>query len=150
MNDIYFRNDGKVFSYRVAGVLIQDGRVILQCDERSQEYAFIGGHVQQGETAKDALIREWKEEVKVDITVHDLVWVGEIFYHDGRSSVHQVCFFYQITSPTPISVRKHDANHIVIQPIPLAQLKDMTLYPQVAVNYLQEEPLTFHTFCDRS
>ncbi|MDD4337811.1 MAG: hypothetical protein PHH46_10595 [Firmicutes bacterium] len=43
-------NGHAVFSYRVSGVLIRDGKILLQHPIGSPDYAFPGGHVCCGET----------------------------------------------------------------------------------------------------
>ena len=45
MSDILFRKDGFVFSYRVAGIAVQNGKVLLQKPTNEDFYAFPGGHV---------------------------------------------------------------------------------------------------------
>ena len=78
--DILFKTDEYVFSYRVAGICIHNGKVLLQKPTNDTAFAFPGGHVELGETNAQTLIREFKEEIGVDITVGDLKWVGEIFF----------------------------------------------------------------------
>ena len=67
--DILFRTDEYVFSYRVAGICIQNGKVLLQKPDNDTAFAFPGGHVTLGETNAQTLIREFKEEIGVDISV---------------------------------------------------------------------------------
>ena len=41
--DILFKNDDFVFSYRVGGILIHKGKILLQ-RPKNDAYAIIGGH----------------------------------------------------------------------------------------------------------
>ena len=58
MSDILFHHDNYIFSYRVSGILVCDGKVLLQAPKNTGEYAFIGGHVALGETNAETLMRE--------------------------------------------------------------------------------------------
>jgi ADP-ribose pyrophosphatase YjhB (NUDIX family) len=95
--DIIFNTDEYVFSYRVAGVLVHNGKVLLQRTENDPAYAVPGGHVALGETNEETLVREFKEEANVDIKVGKLKWVGEIFFPWGEKPCHQICLFYNIS-----------------------------------------------------
>ena len=96
MSDILFRKDGFVFSYRVAGIAVQSGKVLLQKPTNEDFYAFPGGHVEFGETNEETLVREFKEEIGADIKVGDLQWVAEVFFPWGESPCHQICLYYAI------------------------------------------------------
>ena len=50
MSDILFHTDAFVFSYRVAGVLLRDGKILLQKPTDDSGFALPGGHVEFGET----------------------------------------------------------------------------------------------------
>ncbi len=54
MSDLLFKTEEGIFSYRAGGVLIRQGKVLLQRD-RNAVYATVGGHVAFGETAAQAL-----------------------------------------------------------------------------------------------
>lgn len=95
--DIIFKTNEYVFSYRVAGVLLQNEKVLLQKIENDTCYAIPGGHVSLGETNKETLVREFKEEINVDINVGSLKWVGELFFPWGEKSCHQICLFYNVS-----------------------------------------------------
>jgi len=82
------------FSYRVAGILIRNNKVLLHKALNEEGFAFPGGHVSFGETNEQTLIREFKEELKVDIIVDGLKWVAEIFFPMQGKSCHQICLYY--------------------------------------------------------
>ncbi len=94
--DILFRTDEYVFSYRVAGICVQNDKVLLQKPDNDTALAFPGGHVTFGETNAQTLTREFKEEIGVDISVGDLKWVGEIFFPWGNKPCHQICLYYNV------------------------------------------------------
>ncbi len=45
-----------MYSYRVAGVLIQNGKILLQRLQNDKAYALPGGHVELGETNSETLV----------------------------------------------------------------------------------------------
>ncbi len=95
--DILFKTNDFVFSYRVAGLLIKNNKVLLQRPISDAGYAIPGGHVSFGETNEETLIREFREEIGVDIKVENLKWVGEIFFPWGDKPCHQINLFYKVT-----------------------------------------------------
>lgn len=96
--DILFRTDTAVFSYRVAGICVHDGKVLLQTTTgEDRSFAFPGGHVAIGETNADTLKREFQEEIGADISVGELKWVAEVFFPWGDKPCHQICLYYMVT-----------------------------------------------------
>lgn len=94
MSDILFKTDDYVFSYRAAGICIQNNKVLLQKPTNDTGFAFPGGHIEFGETNAETLIREFKEEMNVHINVGELKWVAEIFFPWGDKPCHQICLYY--------------------------------------------------------
>ncbi len=93
--DILFKTEDFVFSYRVGGILIHDGKILLQ-KLKDDDYAIIGGHIASMETTKETLKREFDEELHANIEVDNLLAVGEIFFTWGNRPCHQVCFYYKV------------------------------------------------------
>ena len=64
---------------RVAGILLQDQKILLVRHEKNGKSYFLlpGGGIEYGETASEALIREFNEEVGLTIEVGKLVFVQD-------------------------------------------------------------------------
>lgn len=94
--DILYRSEDFVFSYRIAGVLVKNGSILLQKPANDDGYSIPGGHVRRGETSQEALIREFKEEINADIQVDKLLFVGENFFPWGDRPCQQISLYYHI------------------------------------------------------
>lgn len=139
MADILFYRDGMAFSYRVAGICIQNGKVLLQKPTNDDGFAFPGGHVALGETNEETLIREFREEIGASVTVEELKWVGEIFFSWDSVPCHQICLYYGIRLDSP-EIPRHGVFmareqlesrdfQLEFHWIHLDQIRDMAVYP---------------------
>lgn len=87
------------FNYRVAGIAIRDGHVLV-CREDEDTYTMLpGGRVELGEPSDLALRREMAEELAMPVTVGRLLLTSESFYERENQQFHELCFFYDITLP---------------------------------------------------
>lgn len=131
--DILFKTDDWIFSYRVAGICVRDGKVLLQKPVNDTAYAFPGGHVALGESNEETLIREFKEEIGVDIRVGELKWVAEIYFPWGSKPCHQICLYYMVEGEIPEDTRFMgiEERNVSLEFcwVPLEELKDLEVYP---------------------
>ena len=74
--DILFSDKEYIFSHRVGGILIKNGKILLQ-KPKNDDYAIIGGHVNLFETTENALRREFKEELHTEIEIDNLMAIGD-------------------------------------------------------------------------
>ena len=74
------------------GVLVHDGRVLIQ-KRRPDDvwpglWEFPGGVIEQGETPRQALMREYREEVALDVAVDEKITVVTYAYTRYRVTMH--------------------------------------------------------------
>ena len=149
MKDIIFKTDKYVFSYRVAGILLNNGKILLQRPQNDTAYAIPGGHVALGETNEETLIREFKEEINADIKVDELKWVGELFFPWGDKPCHQICLFYNVLLDESASIPLEESFWGVEQLedksfklefswIDIKVIETIELYPIEAKKYLSQ------------
>lgn len=138
--DWLFIEENKIFNYRSTGVLIQNGNILIQRGIDDVDFALPGGHVAWGETSAEALIREFKEEIGVDIIINRLIWVEETFWKWGKRDAHTICHYHLVSLKDPSQIPSDrifksldsDESRLIFQWIDLKQLKnlkDIIVYP---------------------
>lgn len=78
--DLTLKTKEGYFNYRVAAVIVNDGKILAQRNTKTNEYYLPGGRVVFGETSEEALLREMEEELKIDITDYKPLWLNECFF----------------------------------------------------------------------
>lgn len=140
MKDILFKTDDSVFSFRVAGICVQNGKVLLQTTTgEDRSFVFPGGHVAFGESNAETLIREFREEIGAEITVGELKWVAEIFFPWGDKPCHQLFLYYLVTLDSPeipqegiFMAKEHLEGRnfdLEFHWVPVEQVRELEVYP---------------------
>ena len=135
IKDWIFSDERRICHFRVAGLLVRNNHLLVQ-KNKSNPYTIPGGHVFFGETSENALIREFKEEIGIDVQICRLIWVEENFWKWGKKDAHNISFYYLVMqkdeaalSDTFISPYK-DKNDVTIQWISFDNLKKVEIYPE--------------------
>lgn len=105
----------------VAAALIWDGDRFLICQRpkdkaRGLLWEFVGGKVEAGETAEQALIRECKEELNVTVEPEGIFM--ETVHHYPDISVQLILFNAHIAEGTPMLLEHEDMKLIKPEDIP--------------------------------
>ena len=88
---------------RVGAIIMNNGKVLMAGNERCSYLYSVGGRVQFGETAEEAVVREVYEETGVRLEVDRLGFVHENFFRsdapdkDGQLMYEISFFFYMKT-----------------------------------------------------
>lgn len=94
----------------VAAIIIKDGRVFATqrgYGEFKDGWEFPGGKIEPGESRKEALVREIKEELDADIRVGSLLETVEYDYPAFHLTMH--CFFCELISEDIVLKEHEDA-----------------------------------------
>jgi 8-oxo-dGTP diphosphatase len=88
-----------------AGIVIEDGRVLLSRRKAGGHlpgaWEFPGGKVETGEDPREALRRELREELGIEVTVGDIVECTFHHYVDAQKSVLLLFFVASRTEGSP-------------------------------------------------
>ena len=144
---ISFDEGRKHFTYRVAGIVIDKNRVLLQ---KVDDYDFLflpGGRAELLETSKETLKREMREEIGTEIRVIRLVWVMENFYPNGDKSYHELGFYHKMGFPEKSPLyeqdeffREDEGYSFTFKWYELNEITDLPIYPTFLRTGLQKIP----------
>ena len=93
---------------RVGAIIQRDGKVLMVSNEHNDYYYSVGGRIQFGETAEEAVIREVEEETGIHLEIDRLGFVQEnYFYADSASKwgkpVYEISFYFYMKVPSDFS-----------------------------------------------
>jgi ADP-ribose pyrophosphatase YjhB (NUDIX family) len=93
---------------RVYGLLIDEQQQVLVSDEyiRGNYYTkFPGGGLEFGEGLREGLVREFQEEMELNIEVLDHIYTTDFFQRSAFNSAHQILsVYYRVKALEPIRV----------------------------------------------
>lgn len=139
------------FTVRTVGVAIHNEQVLLHRAVHDTWWSLPGGRIELHESSSDALMREMREELGVEVVLLRLLWVQERFFSSSQRH-HSIQFYYLMQvpealfperAPTFMSPQSNDTP-LLFQWYPLAQLDalPMPLYPAILRVMLRQLPET--------
>ncbi|MGN0794195.1 MAG: NUDIX hydrolase [Aristaeellaceae bacterium] len=146
--DWMFAVDDSICDVRTVGILIRNGKILVQRDRDGNAFALPGGHVRIGETLANGLVREYKEETGADISCVRLLWSEECFWKWNGRAAHSFAFYYLIDDSSAIPDTGEFTSHkdncdVVLGWMPIEELQDVVIYPEFIKTeiYHLDEPM---------
>lgn len=147
-----WRDDDELFSVRVAGVAIDKDRVLLHRAAADKYWALPGGRCEFGEPARDALVREMREELKASVIVERLLWTVENFFggtFEWPERVHELGLYFLMRFDQDSPIGNHDDEFegdeggapMTFRWWPLADLDEIVVKPDFLREGLPAMPL---------
>lgn len=103
--DISIKSPEGAFNYRVAAIIVHDGKLLILQDEGIPHDYLPGGRVHLGEAAEAALARELHEELDVALPPHRLVFMAESFFTLNEIRCHEMCLYHLMEAPPELKSR---------------------------------------------
>ena len=119
---------------RVAGILIEDERILLiEHTKNNKKYWLVpGGGVDWGESAAEALIREFKEETSLDIEVEKFLFISETIAPDKQKHVINLYFKIKKAENSSNIMKLGEEEMLTdLRFIPEDEMKNIKLYPNI-------------------
>lgn len=87
-------SDSREIRIRVAGILMENDRLLLVAHKKNDSVYWLlpGGGVEFGESLKEALKREFMEELNIEVTVEELAMVFDSIDPEGSRHIVNICF----------------------------------------------------------
>ena len=125
---------------RVAGILIEDDKsLLIQHKKNDKKYWLIpGGGNDWGESTKEAVIREYKEETNLDIKVDKFLFFSETISPD--KSRHVLNLFYSVhreNRDDKVMRLGHEAVLADLKFFGKDEIKKLTIYPNIKDNLIK-------------
>lgn len=96
------------FELIVRALIIKD-RKILVCQTEGRDYFFLpGGHVEFGETMRDALFRELREEMDARVIMSKLIGGVENLFNQDENQKHEITFLFHVDIDLTEVISKED------------------------------------------
>lgn len=138
--------NGALFNYRVAGVAIANGKVLLHKTPSDNYWTLPGGRAELFEFSGDTLRREMHEETGMEVEVGKMLWVSENFFHYNGSRYHEIGFyflmeirdvadqddFFGVEGDDELLFKWHDVD----------DLGSISVYPEFLADELAKKPLS--------
>ena len=125
---------------RVAGILIENNKILLiEHLKKNKKYWLVtGGGVDWGESTAEALIREYKEETNLDITVEKFLFLSETIAPDKKKHVINLYFQIKIIKNSIYNMKLGDERNLTdLKFITKEEIENIKLYPNIKTQLIQ-------------
>ena len=147
--DICFKTNEGRFNYRVTAIIINNNKILAMKDINVPGYYLPGGRVQMHETLKDAINRELKEELDIEVEIIRPLWFLENFFElkDRKEKVHELGVYYlvdisntDLLNKGNIFIKQEGNTTHQFEWLDIDTLNEVEIYPLFLKNELKHLP----------
>ncbi|QNR19918.1 NUDIX hydrolase [Exiguobacterium sp. Helios] len=137
--------------YRIVAAIVRQEQQLLlvknQEDGAEAVWSLPGGVIEDGETLKEALQREMKEEAGLSVETFELAYVTENFIE--QFDAHSLVTYFECSVTGELSLNDPDREVVACQWVPIEQLGDYLLNRDVLEplqDYLNETSKSYYLY----
>ena len=147
-NDITFERNENVFNYRVAIVIKNDSKILIQKDTRAKHITLPGGRCELGESSADTAIREFMEETGIETeSIKGLGMIENFFVSSfNEKKYHEILLIQELKFKnlndynknifTNIEEKKKD--FLTYEWLELNKLKENNFKPEIVIDIINK------------
>ena len=129
-----------VIECMAGGVIEEEGKILLCRGKGNRNFFFPGGHIEEGESAPEALMREIKEELGEESEVKRFIGASENKFVTKKGEVHEINLVFEVTLLND-SGRVSQEDHLEFAWLTREELRDAIVFP----TSLKDAVLALHT-----
>lgn len=114
--------------YIARAIIRKDGKVLLCRNKKLANWFFPGGHIEPGEQAPLALLREIKEEIGLDATVLGFLGAVENKYHRDEESIQEINLVFEVVLDEHKETQSAE-DHLEFAWFTNEEMKDLLVFP---------------------
>ncbi|MGT2712380.1 NUDIX hydrolase [Streptococcus oriscaviae] len=119
----------QIFGVRTTGLLVKNEKLFLVKAPEGNYYT-LGGAIQLDETTEEAVQREMREEIGIDVEVGPLAFIVENQFTLQEKSYHQIEFLYIVTPLSNPATNLEEGNSVrQCEWVAFADLEKLDLNP---------------------
>ena len=135
--DMCVRLGEGVINIRVGAIIIKDNKLLMVKNNKDDYYYSVGGRIQFGETAKQAIKREVKEELGFDMEVDRPGFICEAYFYgsigdDIERLIYETAYYFYMKVPEDFTLDSktflEDGTPEYLEWVPIDT--DKTIYPE--------------------
>ncbi|MEK4230953.1 NUDIX hydrolase [Solibacillus sp. FSL H8-0538] len=138
--DLTIKLNETILNCRVAGVLIKEQYVLLHKTVADDFWILPGGRIKVNENSIVALKREMLEELTIEITCDELLWLAENFFEHNGIDYHEYGFYYKIASDhldvTDEIIYGRESELYLYKWFKIDQLDEIEVYPRFIKDHI--------------
>lgn len=114
--DVKFWKEDGSFKLRVCGVVQVGDKILIDNCDNAPFWGYPGGHVELGESTREAVVREVKEEIGVDAEIiKNLASIQLFFTREDGKPFHEIGFYYLMKAniePKNLTIEENDKGRL--------------------------------------
>ena len=103
----YLQNNIR-FNYRIAGLCIHQGKILLHRAENEDFWSLPGGRAELLENSRETVVRELLEETGLQAEVNRPIWLMENFFDYNGEKYHEIQIVYEVRFPERSPIMQQD------------------------------------------
>ncbi len=81
---------------RTAGIWIEEGHILLESLADREVWGIPGGRLEPDESAEAGCLREYREELGLEMQMDGLALLHENFWRAGHEPIREYCFYFRV------------------------------------------------------
>lgn len=128
----------------VRGIIVEDDKFLLCRGKGRSNLFFTGGHIEDGESAPEALVREIKEEIGEDSEVRRFMGASENKFSKNGELIHEINLVYEVALLSD-GKKVSQEDHLEFVWLTRDELRDAIVFPSslcdaVLATHTKEKP----------